>query len=69
MNINSPNMMQMWHMAGGAFAERAPSLDPTPEEGYEEFKRAKTFRNNALVVGVVLGLATFTLFSQRRSRK
>ena len=63
MNFNTPNMMQMWHAAGGAFAERTPSMEPTIEEAYAEFMRAKSFRENALVVGFVVGIATFTLFA------
>ena len=64
-NPRVPNMMQMWGTAGGAFAERTRALDPTIEEAHEEYARADAFEKKALVLGIALGLATFTLVASK----
>jgi hypothetical protein len=52
-----PNLMQLVGHAGPVFAPGASSLEPTFAEAAEEHARARRYRDSAVPLGLLLGLA------------
>ena len=54
----APHSHHLFRMAAGAsqaFAPATSALDPTTDEAIEEHRRAKSYRDSAPLIGVVVG--------------